>query len=133
MHAKLGTTSEKPSSKHDHHNLHEMEQTIIKLKRSIEKLQDEKKYLKDPKKGVPTTVAYMSQSDRKKEELFEKLKIEHEKLQKSSNELLGKISGLEIELKLSQAQAINVSCPHCSKNLSEIANQDADVLSQQLQ
>lgn len=113
-----------------------MEQTILTLKRVIEKLKVENKYLKDSKNGsscsVPSTATYMSQTDRKKEELFEKLKIEHEKLQKTYNDTLGKISSLEIELQLSQAQAINVnvSCPHCNNNVGEM---DADVLSQQLQ
>lgn len=113
-----------------------MEQTILKLKCIIERLQVENKYLKDSKRpptAVPSTATYMSQPDRKKEELFEKLKIEHEKLQKTHNDLLDKISSLEIELQLSQAQAINVSCPHCNKNFAEMATQDADVLSQQLQ
>lgn len=115
-----------------------MEQTILTLKRVIEKLKVDNKYLKDAKSGsssssVPSTASYMSQTDRKKEELFEKLKIENEKLQKNYRETLGKISALEIELQLSQAQSITVSCPHCNRNLSEMATQDADVLSQQLQ
>lgn len=113
-----------------------MEQTILKLKRIIEKLQVENKYLKDSKKGsssVLSTAMYMSKSDSKKEELFDKIKSENEKLHKSHNEMLGKISALEIELQLSQAQAITVSCPHCNNNLSEMATQDADVLSQHLQ
>ena len=116
-----------------------MEQTILTLKRVIEKLKVENKYLKDSKpsssssSAIPSTSNYMSQTDRKKEELFEKLKTEHEKLQKNYNETLDKISSLEIELQLSQAQAINVSCPHCNRNFGEMAAQDADVLSQQLQ
>lgn len=141
-HAKAGLPVEKISKYHDHHHnqpQHQaMEQTILTLKRVIEKLKAENKYLKDSKiasssSSVPSTASYMSQTDRKKEELFEKLKIEHEKLQRSYNDVLGKISALEIELQLSQAQSINVSCPHCSRNLSELATQDADVLSQQLQ
>lgn len=116
-----------------------MEQTILTLKRVVEKLRVENKYLKDSKPGtssadrVHSTASYMSQGDRKKEELFEKLKIENEKLQKNCDEMLGKVSALEIELQLTQAQAINVSCPHCNRNFGEMAAQDADVLSQQLQ
>lgn len=113
-----------------------MEQTILTLKRVIEKLKVENKYLKDSKNGsssAPSTASYMAQTDRKKEEVFEKLKNENEKLQKNYNEMLGKISSLEIELQLSQAQAINVSCPHCNRNFGEMATQDADVLSQHLQ
>lgn len=113
-----------------------MEQTILTLKRVIEKLKVENKYLKDSKgssSSLPSTSMYMSQGDRKKEELFEKIKNEHDKLQKNYSETLGKISTLEIELQLSQAQAINVSCPHCNQNLNDMATQDADVLSQQLQ
>lgn len=130
---------ERSSKHHDHHHTPQcqaMEQTILTLKRVIEKLRVENKNLKDSKlssSSVPSTAAYMSQTDRKKEELFEKLKIEHEKLQKSNNDTLGKISSLEIELQLSQAQSINVSCPHCNRNFGEMATQDADVLSQQLQ
>lgn len=77
----------------------------------------------------------MSQNDRKKEEIFEKLKIEHEKLQKVHAEAISKNSALKIELELLQAQsAINVSCPHCSsKNLDDFATQDIDVIRQQLQ
>lgn len=137
-HAKFGIPAEKSSKHHDHHSAQHkaMEQAILTLKRVIEKLKAENKYLKDSKAGsssVPTTATYMSQTDRKKEELFEKLKIEHEKLQKSYDDTLGKVSALEIELQLSQSLSINVSCPHCNNNLSEMASQDADVLSQQLQ
>lgn len=127
------------ASKHHHeHSVQQhqaMEQTILTLKRVIEKLKVENKYLKDAKHGssVPSTATYMSQTDRKKEELFERLKMEHEKLQKSNKELLSKISTMQIELELSQAQAINVSCPHCNRNNELAAQGDADVLSQQLQ
>lgn len=131
-HGKLGIPQEKPP-KHDHHYA---SQTILALRGVIEKLKVENKYLKESKCGpssAPSTATYMSQNDRKKEELFEKLKIENEKLLKNYNEVLVKISSLEIELQLSQSQAINVSCPHCNGNFSEMATQDADVLSQQLQ
>lgn len=134
-HAKLGMPHEK-LPKHDHHCASQMEQTILTLRRVIEKLKVENKYLKDSKGGsssVPSTANYMIQSDRKKEELFEKLKNENEKLQTNYNETLIKISSLEVELQLSQTQSINVSCPHCNRNFSEMATQDADVLSQQLQ
>ena len=110
-----------------------MEQTILTLKRVVEKLKVENKNLKGSKNLIPSTATYMSQNDRKKEELFEKLRNEHEKLQKNYNEMLGKVSSVEIELQLSQAQHINVSCPHCNRNFGEMASQDADVLSQQLQ
>lgn len=142
LHAKQGLPVEKPSKHHEHHShsqFQAMEQTILTLKRVIEKLKVDNKYLKDAKNGssssssVPSTASYMSQTDRKKEELFEKLKIENEKLQRNYRETIGKISALEIELQLSQAQSITVSCPHCNRNLSEMATQDADVLSQQLQ
>lgn len=138
-HAKFGMPPEKPSKHyHDQQQHQAMEQTILTLKRVIEKLKVENKYLKDSKSGsslssVPSTSSYMSSTDRKKEELFEKLKNENEKLQKNCNDQLGKISSLEIELQLSQTQAINVSCPHCNRNFGEMATQDADVLSQQLQ
>jgi centrosomal protein CEP290 len=135
-HAKMGLPNEKPHKNHHHGQQHEMEQTILTLKRCIEKLKVENKYLKDSKQSasaVPSTASYMSQTDRKKEELFEKLKNENEKIQKKYNDLLSKISSLEIELQLSQVQQINVSCPHCNRNFEEMAAQDADVLKEQLQ
>jgi predicted RNase H-like nuclease (RuvC/YqgF family) len=132
--------------KHKHHEpsvaqLQAMEQTILKLKRVVEKLQVENKYLKGnstrshgSSTSSITTAAYMSQNDRKKEETFEKLKSDYEKLQKNYADALNKISALQIELELSQAQSINVSCPHCNKkNLDELPTQDIDVLQQQLQ
>lgn len=129
--------------KHKHESsvshLQAMEQTILKLKRVVEKLQVENKYLKGNSSrhhGSPaiTTAAYMSQNDRKKEETFEKLKSDYEKLQKNYADALNKISALQIELELSQAQSINVSCPHCNKkNLDDLPTQDIDVLQQQLQ
>ena len=128
---------------------HPMEQTILTMKRLIEKLRAENKYLKELKTGSPShhssssssgaatsTATYMSQTDRKKEELYGKLKMENEKMQKKFNESLDKISSLQIELELQQTQhGVNISCPHCTgKNISQLAAQgDADVLSQQLQ
>lgn len=126
---------------------HPMEQTILTMKRVVEKLRAENKYLKEVKSGSPahssssssaaiSTATYMNQTDRKKEELYGKLKMENEKMQKKFNEALDKISSLQIESELQQTQqGINVSCPHCTgKNISELAAQgDADVLSQQLQ
>lgn len=122
-------------------HLQAMEQTILKLKRVVEKLQVENKYLKGTSTrhhgsstSAITTAVYMSQNDRKKEETFEKLKSEHDKLQKNYADALNKISALQIELELSQAQSINVSCPHCNKKmLDELPTQDIDVLQQQLQ
>lgn len=126
--------------KHKHHepsvaHIQALEQTILKLKRIVEKLQVENKYLKGTSTRHISTATYMSQNDRKKEEIFEKLKTEHEKLQKTHADSLSKISAMQIELELLQAQtAINVSCPHCSrKNFEDIPSQDIDVLHQQLQ
>lgn len=118
-----------------------LEQTVLKLKRVVEKLQVENKYLKGTSTrhggsttSSITTVAYMSQNDRKKEETFEKLKSDYEKLQKNYADSLNRISALQIELELCQAQSINVSCPHCNnKSLDDLATQDIDVLQQQLQ
>ncbi|CRL02221.1 CLUMA_CG015577, isoform A [Clunio marinus] len=135
-HGKYDISAENPS-KHSHPNtsqIQAMEQTILTLKRVIERLKAENKHLKDLKSATTSTAAYMSQTDRKKEELFEKLKNENEKLLKKYNEMLDKISKLEIELQLSQtSQAMNVSCPHCNRNFNEMVAQDADVLTQQLQ
>lgn len=117
--------------------LHAMEQTILNLKLIIEKLQAENKYLRNSKhaqQSIPQTSTYMSQSDRKKEEIFEKLKIDYEKLQKNHNEIVRKCSQLQVELELSQSQVISASCPHCNrKDMDELATQDIDALRQQLQ
>lgn len=141
-HAKVDSPEKHKSHHHENTmaHVHAMEQTILKLKSVVEKLQVENKYLKGKSLKSSsttniTTASYMSQNDRKKEEIFEKLKIEHEKLQKNYAEALDKISAFQIELELLQAQtAINISCPHCSKkSLDELATQDIDVLRQQLQ
>lgn len=116
--------------------LHAMEQTILNLKLIIEKLQAENKYLRSTKHppSVPSTPTYMKQSDRKKEEVFEKIKTEYENLQKSHKEALDKISSMQIELELSLTKTISASCPHCDrKSLDDYATQDVDALKQQLQ
>lgn len=116
--------------------VHAMEQTILNLKLIIEKLQAENKYLRNSKHAaaVPQTSTYMSQSDRKKEEIFERLKIDYEKLQKNHNEVVRKCSQLQIELELTQSQIISASCPHCNrKDMDELATQDIDALREQLQ
>lgn len=117
--------------------MHAMEQTILNLKLIIEKLQAENKYLRNSKhahSSIPQTSTYMSQSDRKKEEIFEKLKIDYEKLQKNYNEAVNKMSQMKIDLELSQAQTISASCPHCNrKDIDDLATQDIDALRQQLQ
>jgi hypothetical protein len=71
-HAKLGMP-EKPSKHNDHHHAtqHQMEQTILKPKCIVEKLQVENKYQKDSKRGpspVPSTASYMSQPDDNKKD-----------------------------------------------------------------
>jgi flagellar biosynthesis chaperone FliJ len=125
--------------------IHDLEHTILNLRLVVEKQNAENKYLRNAKSRAsattaynvaPATLAYMSASDRKKEEIFEKLKSEYEKLQKSYNELLGKNSRLQIELELSQVQTqtISASCPHCDqKNMDELASHDVDTLRQKLQ
>jgi centrosomal protein CEP290 len=132
-HAKHGAVLETKHPTDYQSQQHAMEQTILTLKRVIEKLRVENKFLKVSKASSSSTVNYMSQNDQKKEEIFEKHKNEYEKLKKTYNEMLDKVSSLEIELQLQQAQAVTISCPHCNENLSEMAAKDADVLSQQLQ
>jgi hypothetical protein len=119
-----------------------MEQTILKLQSIVKKLSAENKYLRSSTKGsqvslnssIPSTPSYMSQSDRKKEEVFEKMKNEHDKLLKLHKDALEKISALEIDLELSQKATISASCPHCNrKSYDEMATQDIDSLKQQLE
>jgi uncharacterized membrane protein YccC len=121
--------------KHDHSKINEMQQTILSLKRLVERLKSENKHLKDSKSSVSSSVLPSSSSStihNKKDESFEKLKSDYEKLKKMNNELVTRTSALEVELQLTQSQSITYSCPHCNKNLGEMASQDADVLSQQL-
>ncbi|KAG5681609.1 hypothetical protein PVAND_011025 [Polypedilum vanderplanki] len=131
--------NEDPESK----KIKEMEQTILQLKNIVDKQRVEIKHLKNPKSRTSTssssssvspTLAYMSSSDRKKEEVFEKLRTEYEKLQSRFNELYTEHSKLQMELDISKSQEIGDSCPHCNqKNMNEMATQDIDVVRQKLQ
>lgn len=112
----------------------------MKLKRVIEKLQVENKHLKgtSSRQSSITTASYMSQNDRKKEETFEKLRSDHEKLQKNYEAVTklytGKISELQIELELSKDQSTNFSCPHCNKkSFDELPSHNVDLLIKQNQ
>jgi hypothetical protein len=123
--------------------MHDMEQTILNLKLIVEKLHAENKYLRNGRSrqgttqsAPPTSSSYMSSSDRRKEEVFEKLKVDNERLQKSYNEVLDQNSKLKIDLEVSQAQhhRIGVSCPHCDrKSMDEMATQDIESMRERMQ
>lgn len=135
-HSKTCEATEK-HCKHDHPKINEMQQTILSLKRLVERLRSENKHLKDFKGTSSSSVvgqsSSASSSPQKKNDSIDRMKNDYEKLKKRYNELMTKTSALEVELQLTQSQQITVSCPHCNKNFGEMASKDADVLSQQLQ
>lgn len=98
------------------HSVHQMEQTILTLRRVIEKLKAENKYLKDSK---PSTSSSYQKEDNSAQK-YEKLKTECERLQKIHHETLEKMAAIQVELELQQANSNLTSCPHCNNpNLSE--------------
>lgn len=120
-------------TRHESSSREDDRQTILKMKRIIEQLSNKLKKVEGSKSSKSSQSS--SGESQRKSELLEltQLKSDHDKLQKNFHELLRKISILEVENELAQSQAINFSCPHCNQNLAEMATQDADVLSQQLQ
>lgn len=143
-HANARPTAEK-SSKHHDSTREDDRQTILHMKRIIENLKNENAKLRKVTEQLTgelrrikssKTSASSDQNDKQRKlEQHEhaQMKSQHEKLLRRFNELLNKTSRLEVEHELAQSQAINYSCPHCNKNLGEMASKDADVLSQQLQ
>lgn len=150
-HAANSSAVSEKNTKQDHSREGER-QTILQLKRIIENQKVEMARMKKIIEGlaselkkhkgsktvsprVPSSSSYETRSENKKDEQTEllKLKNEYSKLQKKCEELLTKNCALEVEQELAQSQAINYSCPHCNNQLSEMASQDADVLSQKLQ
>lgn len=96
------------------HSVHQMEQTILTLRRVIEKLKAENKYMKDSK---PSTSSSYQKDDIAQK--YEKLKLECERLQKIHHETLEKMAAIQVELELQQANSNLTSCPHCNNpNLS---------------
>jgi hypothetical protein len=108
--------------------IHQMEQTILTLKRVIERLKSENKYLKDSNKNAPTSSQVKTS---KRDEFNINIKNDYEKLQKIHNETLDKISALQVELELQQSYQINFSCPHCNKkNSNDFEIDNADLTTQ---
>ena len=99
------------------HSVHQMEQTILTLRRVIEKLKSENKYLKDSK---PSTSTHNSKEVASATHKYDKLKLECERLQKIHHETLEKMAAIQVELELQQANSNLTSCPHCNnQNLLE--------------
>ncbi|KFB44438.1 AGAP005101-PA-like protein [Anopheles sinensis] len=92
-----------------------LEQTVLTLKRMIEKLRVENKHLKDHRArersggGSADTTPTHAAHETIAKELYDRLKKEHEKLQQSHADLLNKVSVLQVEIELLSS----VSCTRC--------------------
>ncbi|XP_058120806.1 centrosomal protein cep290 [Anopheles ziemanni] len=91
-----------------------LEQTVLTLKRMIEKLRVENKHLKDHRArersgGSADTTPTHTVHETIAKELYDRLKKEHEKLQQSNGDLLNKVSVLQVEIELLSS----VSCTRC--------------------
>lgn len=83
------------SAEHTHH----LEQTVLAMRRVLERLKAENKILKDAKGPLS------------KDE-YEKLRTDYGKMQKLYSESLDKISALKIELEIQTGQ-----CEHCKNRV----------------
>lgn len=126
VHAKLGSSGQSSKNTESQASAQQMDQTILRMKRVIETLKTENKHLKD-KLGPSNQLANQS----KKEQHFDKLKSEFDKLHKAYNDALEKVSGLQIELELQSN--VTFSCPHCNiKNMLEMGIDENTDLNTQL-
>ncbi|XP_035906376.1 centrosomal protein cep290 [Anopheles stephensi] len=98
-----------------------LEQTVLTLKRMIEKLRAENKHLKDHR-NRERTVSAESLTNPPHEtiakELYDRLKKEHEKLQQSLTEALNKLSVQQVEIELLSS----VTCTRCKVRCSGETN-----------
>uniref|UniRef100_A0A182P6A9 Uncharacterized protein n=1 Tax=Anopheles epiroticus TaxID=199890 RepID=A0A182P6A9_9DIPT len=90
-----------------------LEQTVLTLKRMIEKLRVENKHLKDHRNRDRLASTAASPTNPPIEtiakELYDRLKREHEKLQQSLTEALNKVSVQQVEIELLSS----VTCTRC--------------------
>uniref|UniRef100_A0A182JKC4 Uncharacterized protein n=1 Tax=Anopheles atroparvus TaxID=41427 RepID=A0A182JKC4_ANOAO len=91
-----------------------LEQTILTLKRMVEKLRAENKHLKDHRAREQRTSGNAESSptharETIAKELYDRLKKEHDKLQQSHADALNKVSVLQVEIELLSS----VSCTRC--------------------
>jgi centrosomal protein CEP290 len=110
-------TDSKPSSTGQH------SQTILALRRVIEKLKIENKLLRDGKKSPSAG----SSSPADAQEAFNELKAEHEKCKQQLIEALDEISAIKIELELQQSTAVCSTCHKGDESLSPDLEGDKDV------
>ncbi|XP_055530265.1 centrosomal protein cep290 [Wyeomyia smithii] len=87
-----------------------LEQTVIALRRIIEKLKVENKQLRDAK-SVATNLKVESKSSSVSQimENYDRLKKEHEKLQQNYTEALNRVAALQVEVELLSS----ANCPRC--------------------
>ncbi|XP_050073275.1 centrosomal protein cep290 [Anopheles maculipalpis] len=94
-----------------------LEQTVLTLKRMIEKLRAENKHLKDHRSRERATSAESLTSPPNEtiaKELYDRLKKEHEKLQQNLTEALNKVSVQQVEIELLSS----VTCTRCKVRCS---------------
>ncbi|KAL1375868.1 hypothetical protein pipiens_004571 [Culex pipiens pipiens] len=91
-----------------------LEQTVIALRRVVEKLKVENKQLRDGRPGSSGTTASSrdsSKSGSPSKESHDRLKKDHEKLQQSYTEALNRVAALQVEVELLSS----ANCPRCSE------------------
>ncbi|EDS44104.1 conserved hypothetical protein [Culex quinquefasciatus] len=91
-----------------------LEQTVIALRRVVEKLKVENKQLRDGRHGSSGTTASSrdsSKSGSPSKEGYDRLKKDHEKLQQSYTEALNRVAALQVEVELLSS----ANCPRCSE------------------
>uniref|UniRef100_A0A182LRS4 Uncharacterized protein n=1 Tax=Anopheles culicifacies TaxID=139723 RepID=A0A182LRS4_9DIPT len=96
-----------------------LEQTVLTLKRMIEKLRAENKHLKEHRNHQERAANAESLSNPPNEtiakELYDRLKKEHEKLQQNLTEALNKVSVQQVEIELLSS----VTCTRCKVRCGE--------------
>lgn len=100
-----------------------LEQTVIALRRIIEKLKVENKQLRDAK-SVTTHLKVDNKSSTVSQiiENYDRLKKEHEKLQQNYTESLNRVAALQVEVELLSS----ANCPRCHPRGND--KQDHDML-----
>lgn len=107
-----------------------LEQTVIALRRVVEKLKVENKQLKE-NKPCPMTTA----NDRKSaqgmvsKESYERLQKEHDKLQQNYTEALNRVAALQVEVELLSS----VTCPRCHPREGASQESEPDLLEKKTQ
>ncbi|XP_058831410.1 centrosomal protein cep290 [Topomyia yanbarensis] len=85
-----------------------LEQTVIALRRVVEKLKVDNKQLKEVKPSSATSLNGKMSIEAVKEN-YDRLKREHDKLQQNYNEALNRVAALQVEVELLSS----ANCPRC--------------------